>query len=31
MSPLDAGHYRVQYEVSPSSMPPISGEFDVTP
>ena len=31
MTPLEAGHYRVEYEVSPSMMPPISGEFEVTP
>jgi hypothetical protein len=27
---LEAGHYRVTYAVSPSAMPPFSGEFDVT-
>jgi hypothetical protein len=31
LSPLEVGHYRLDYEVSPSTMPPISGEFDVTP
>jgi hypothetical protein len=31
MTPPEPGHYRVVYEISPSSMPPISGEFDVTP
>lgn len=30
MPPLEAGRYRVEYEVSPSEMPPISFEFDVT-
>jgi hypothetical protein len=30
MTPPEVGHYRVVYEISPSSMPPISGEFDVT-
>jgi hypothetical protein len=31
LSPLQVGHYRLEFEVSPSTMPPISGEFDVTP
>ena len=31
LSPLEVGHYRVDVEVSASTMPPISGEFDVTP
>jgi len=31
LSPLEVGHYRITVEVSSSSMPPISGEFDVTP
>ena len=31
LSPLEVGHYRVDVEVSPSTMPPISGEFEVTP
>jgi hypothetical protein len=31
LSPLDVGHYRVTVEIAPSSVPPISGEFDVTP
>jgi hypothetical protein len=30
MTPPESGHYRVVYEISPSSLPPISGEFDVT-
>ena len=30
ISPPLAGHYRVQYELSPSNFPPISGEFEVT-
>jgi hypothetical protein len=30
MTPPEVGHYRVVYEINPSSMPPISGEFDVT-
>ena len=30
MTPPEVGHYRVVYEISPSSMPPISGEFEVT-
>jgi hypothetical protein len=30
MPPLQAGHYRVIYEVSRSKIPPISGEFDVS-
>jgi hypothetical protein len=28
---LEAGHYRITYAISPSSLPPVSGEFDVTP
>ena len=28
---LEPGHYRVEYKVSPSKMPPISGEFEVVP
>jgi len=31
LSPLEVGHYRVEAEVSPSTMPLINGEFDVTP
>ena len=31
MRSLDAGHYRVTYAVSSSHVPPIEGEFDVTP
>jgi len=31
LPPLGAGHYRVEAEASPSTTPPISGEFDVTP
>jgi|GEM_PF-1878248 hypothetical protein len=31
LSPPGAGHYRVEAEASPSTMRPISGEFDVTP
>jgi hypothetical protein len=31
LAPLDVGHYRVEYEVDPSPMPPLSGEFDITP
>ena len=31
MLSLEPGHYRVEYDVSPDSVPPISGEFDVTP
>jgi hypothetical protein len=30
MTPPEVGHYRVVYEISPSTMPPISGEFEVT-
>ena len=29
-SQLDPGHYRFQYAIDPSMIPPISGEFDVT-
>jgi hypothetical protein len=28
---LEAGHYRMTYAISPNSLPPASGEFDVTP
>ena len=28
---LEPGHYQVAFAVSPSSLPPISGQFDVTP
>jgi len=28
---LEAGHYRMTYAITPSAMPPVSGEFDVTP
>jgi hypothetical protein len=28
---VEVGHYRMTYTISPSSMPPVSGEFDVTP
>jgi hypothetical protein len=28
---LEVGHYRLSYAISPSSMPPATGEFDVTP
>ncbi len=28
---LEAGHYRMTYRISPSSMPPVTGEFEVTP
>ncbi len=31
MPSLEIGHYRMEYEVSPSTVPAISGEFDVTP
>jgi len=31
LPPLGAGHYRVEAEASPSTTPPISGEFCVTP
>lgn len=31
LSPLEVGHYRIIVEDGASSMPPISGEFDVTP
>ena len=31
LPPLGAGHYRVEAEAKPSTTPPISGEFDVTP
>ena len=27
---LDPGHYRIEFEVESSSMPPLSGEFDIT-
>jgi hypothetical protein len=27
---LEPGHYRVEYTIDPSMMPPLSGEFDVT-
>lgn len=29
-SPLDVGHYKVTVEITPSSVPPIIGEFHVT-
>ena len=28
---LEVGHYRVTYSIDPSSVPPIVGEFEVTP
>jgi hypothetical protein len=28
---LEVGHYRMTYEIRPSSLPPVTGEFDVTP
>jgi hypothetical protein len=28
---LEVGHYRMTYAITPSAMPPVSGEFDVTP
>jgi hypothetical protein len=28
---LEPGHYRMIYTISPSQMPPASGEFDITP
>ena len=28
---FDVGHYQMTFDVNPSAMPPISGEFDVTP
>ena len=31
MHDLEAGHYRITYTISPSQMPPMVGEFDVTP
>ena len=31
MQDLVAGHYRLTYTISPSEMPPVVGEFDVTP
>ena len=30
LADLEVGHYRVQYSIDPSSMPPASGEFEVT-
>jgi hypothetical protein len=30
MTPPETGHYRLVYEINPSSMPPLSGEFEVT-
>lgn len=29
MTRLESGHYEMTFEISPSAMPPISGEFDV--
>lgn len=31
MRSLEVGHYRIKYQITPSTMPPITGEFDVTP
>jgi len=31
LPPLDVGHYRLEILVSPSKMPPMGAEFDVTP
>jgi hypothetical protein len=31
MHDLEAGHYRISYAITPSAMPPATGEFDVTP
>jgi hypothetical protein len=31
LGPFEVGHYRIEYAVDPSSMPPIGGEFDVNP
>lgn len=31
LSPLEAGHYKVTVEITPTSVPPLTGEFDVTP
>ena len=31
MTDLEVGHYRMTYTISPSQMPPATGEFDVTP
>ena len=31
MTPAEAGHYRVEYTITPSVMPPLVGEFDVNP
>jgi hypothetical protein len=28
---LEIGHYRMTYYISPGEMPPVTGEFDVTP
>jgi hypothetical protein len=28
---LEVGHDQSEYDVSPSTLPPISGEFDITP
>jgi hypothetical protein len=31
LSPSEVGHYRVEYTITPSGLPPVSGTFDVTP
>jgi len=31
MADLEAGHYKLTYTITPSQMPPATGEFDVTP
>ena len=31
LTDLEVGHYRVEYLFDPSTVPPIVGEFDVTP
>jgi hypothetical protein len=31
LSGLEVGHYRIEYSIDPSDVPPIVGEFEVTP
>ena len=31
MHDLEVGHYHMTYAISPSSMPPVTGDFEVTP
>ena len=30
LAPMEPGRYRVEFAVDPSSLPPVSGEFDIT-